>query len=88
MKLWIKENNERQAHLAKPLATRFVLFFTTKKRRIFYIVMLSTLYYYWPRLSNWFRNRKQRVVNKYKRRWLAKYNPTAVQYVLPEQFNY
>ena len=88
MKLWIKDFNERQVHLAKPLHIKFLHFFTLKKRRIFYSIVLSTLYYYWPRLSNWFSNRKQRVINKYKRRWIGKYNPTAVQYILPEQFSY
>jgi len=64
--------------MAKPFATRFIQFFTLKKRRIFYMLMLYALWNYWPRLSNWARNKKQRVINKYRRRWIAKYNPSAV----------
>eukprot|EP00347_Sterkiella_histriomuscorum_P001424 403372090 len=50
--------------------------------------MIGTLWYYWPRLSNWFKNRIQKSKAKYRRRWLAKYNSHAINYILPEQFNY
>jgi hypothetical protein len=70
MKEVIKDMKAREEHLSKPLHTRFYLFFWTKKRRIFYLMMLGYLYYKWSSISNFFSTRSERLVNKYKRRWI------------------
>lgn len=88
MKEYIKEYQERQAHKAKPLPMRFYLFWTTKKRRIFYLVMLYCLYHYSTRLRNFFSSRYHRTVNKYKKRWINRYNPEAILFSTPDDFNY
>lgn len=60
----------------------------TKKRRFFYVAFLYALYYYYPRLSRWIADRKVRTINKYKKRWIARYNPDAILYSTPDDFNY
>jgi hypothetical protein len=88
MKEVIKDMKAREEHLSKPFATRFYLFFWTKKRRIFYLIMLSYLYYKWTNISNFFSSRTERLVNKYKRRWIQRYNPQAIIYITPKDFDY
>jgi len=78
----------KQEHLRKPLLTRFYLFFSTKKRRIFYLLFLGVLCYKWAGISNFFVSRRDHLVTKYKRRWIQKYNPHAILYSTPADFNY
>jgi alpha-galactosidase/6-phospho-beta-glucosidase family protein len=80
MKLVIKEFHERQRHSELPWQTRFKLFFTLKKRRFFYLFLIYMYYKYHERAFNYMRTRKQRSINKYKRRWLSRFNPEAATY--------
>ena len=80
MKLHLKDLVERQQYDDLPFATKFQYFFTKKKRRFFYMFMAGLLYHYHERMIKWFRNRKERVINKYKRRFITRYNPWAITY--------
>ena len=80
MKLVIKDLQDRQRHASLPFMTRFKLFFILKKRRFFYLFLLYLWYRYGERVTTWTKNRKQRSINKYKRRWLTRFNPEAITY--------
>ncbi|CDW85068.1 UNKNOWN [Stylonychia lemnae] len=88
MKLWIDELRQRQAHQDKPFSQKCMEFFTKKKRRFFYMLMLYGLYHYYRRITNFFRTRKQRTINKYKKRFITRYNPKSITFTLPESFQY
>ena len=74
--------------MSKPWSTRFYLFFSTKKRRVFYLICLGALCYKWASIRSFFNSRSERLLNKYKRRWISKYNPHAILYSTPAEFNY
>ena len=80
MKLVIKDLQERQRYQALPFATKFKYFFTLKKRRFFYMFLMYMFYKYYERVWNWMKNKRIRTINKYKRRWLSRYNPEAITY--------
>jgi hypothetical protein len=51
-----------------------------KKRRFFYIFLFFLYYRYAERFTNWIKTKRVRTINKYKRRWLARYNPEGISY--------
>lgn len=75
MKLVIKELQDRQRYTALSFLLKAKYFWTLKKRRFFYIFLIYMAYKYNERFTNWVTMRKARAINKYKRRWLHRYNP-------------
>lgn len=57
--------------------------------------LMWLVYRYGERTWNWMKNKRIRTINKYKRRWLTRFNPeaatyaTAIEasYVKPERLN-
>lgn len=80
MKLYLKDLAERQQYDDLTFATKFQYFFTKKKRRFFYIAMMGVFYHYYQRFFKWIKNRRERLVIKYKKRWINRYNPQAIIY--------
>ena len=80
MKLVIRNFQMKERHQALPFHLKFRYFFTMKKRRFFYMFMMYMVYRYGEKTYNWMRNKRLRYINKYKRRWLARYNPETVTY--------
>lgn len=80
MKIVIKELQDRQRHAELPFLTKFKLFFTLKKRRFFYLFLIYLYYRYHERFFNYVKTKKQKTINKYKRRWVTRFNPESITY--------
>ena len=63
-----------------PYGIRFFMFLNRIKFRIFVLVSLGTLFNYWGNLLGIASSRLERVFKKYKKRWIYKYNRTAMTY--------
>jgi hypothetical protein len=50
------------------------------KRRFFYMFLMFLAYRYGERVKNYFINKRIKTINKYKRRWLSRYNPEAATF--------
>jgi hypothetical protein len=80
MKLVIRDFQLKERHAGLPWHLKFKYFFTLKKRRFFYMFLIYMWYRYGERVRNWLKNKRIRTINKYKRRWLARFTPQAVFY--------
>ena len=80
MQLYLKDLAEKQKYIDLPFATKFQYFFTKKKRRFFYMFLAGLFYHYHERMIKWVRNKRERVINKYKRRFITRYNHWAITY--------
>jgi len=80
MKRVINDMKLRERHAALPGHLKFRYFFTMNKRRFFYIFFLYLVYKYGGRVKKWLSEYRVKKINKYKRRWLSRYNPEAVTY--------
>jgi len=63
-----------------PYGIRFFMFLNRIKFRIFVLVSLGTLFNYWGNLLGIASSRLERVFKKYKKRWIYKYNRSAMTY--------
>ena len=64
-----------RAYYSKPFYSRFFQYFWTRKFRFIFLGIMTGLWQKYQ-TGKWMANYRQRVVNKYKRRWLLRYNPT------------
>jgi hypothetical protein len=80
MKRVINDLKLKERHAALPGHLKFRYFFTMNKRRFFYMFFWYLVWKYGARVRNWFREYRIKKINKYKRRWLSRYNPEAVTY--------
>lgn len=78
MKLVIKDLQLKARHQQLPFHLKFRYFFTMKKRRFFYLFLVYMYYRYHERMSNFFRRKRLQYTNKFKRRWISRYNPEAI----------
>ena len=71
-----------------PFYLKFKYFWTLKKRRFFYVFLIYMAYKYNERFTNWVKMRRAKAINKYKRRWLTRYNPQAIVYATAIEASY
>jgi hypothetical protein len=80
MKLVIKDLQLKARHQQLPFYLKFRYFFTMKKRRFFYMFLAYMYYKYHERVGNYFAKKRAQTKNKYKRRWINRFNPEAITY--------
>lgn len=81
MKLYLKELAEKQQYKALPALTKVQYFFTKKKfTRFFQFMLIGLIYHYHQRFFRWVKNRRERLIIKYKKRWVNRYNPQTIIY--------
>lgn len=51
-----------------------------KKRRFFYIFLACMYYKYHERIESFYKRKRLQYANKYKRRWINRFNPEAITY--------
>ena len=71
-----------------PYGIRFFMFLNRIKLRIFIICSLVALFNYWGNLLGLASSRIERVFKKYKKRWIYKYNRTAMTYATALETRY
>ena len=76
----IHEMKLKERHQALPWHLKFRYFFTMNKRRFFYMFLMFLVYRYGERAKNYFINKRIKTINKYKRRWLSRFNPEAATF--------
>jgi hypothetical protein len=80
MQMVIHERKLKERHQSLPWHLKFRYFFTMNKRRFFYMFLMFLAYRYGERVKNYFINKRIKTINKYKRRWLSRYNPEAATF--------
>ena len=80
MQMVIHEMKLKERHQALPRHLKLKYFFTMNKRRFFYIFLMCLVYRYGERVKNYFINKRIKTINKYKRRWLTRFNPEAATF--------
>ena len=72
----LEEAEKEMVHYHYPIGLKFFMFLKRIKFRIFLLCTLGALCYYWGNLLGMASDRWIRVVKKYKKRWIYKYNLT------------
>lgn len=69
--------NKKEAYAQLPFQSKFYKFWMDKKRRFFYVFMAYIFYHYdcYNRTRKWYAIKRYRVINKYQKRWILRFNP-------------
>ena len=76
----VKAMEEEMTYNHLPYGLRFFMFLYRIKFRIFFFCTLAGLFNYWGNLLGIFSSRMERVFKKYKKRWIFRYNRSAMTY--------
>ena len=76
----IKDLNEEMTYNHLPYGIRFFMFLKRMRFRFFLVASLVALFNYWGNLLGICSARIERVFKKYKKRWIYKYNRSALEY--------
>jgi len=76
----INDLNEERTYNHLPYSIRFFMFLNRMKFRFFFLASLVALFNYWGNLLGICSSRIERVFKKYKKRWIYKYNRSALTY--------
>ena len=80
MKGAIKDFEAEMTFNHLPYGIRFLMFLNRIKFRIFVFVTLGTFFSYWGNLLGLAGSRIERFFKKYKKRWIYRYNRSALTY--------
>ena len=81
MALALEEVQRVKTMKARAIHTKLTDFLWRIKGRIIFVSAISASFYYWGNYLAWVPDSLAKEYAKYKRRWIARYNPTAVEYV-------
>jgi len=80
MERTIKTMQEDIVYNNIPYFRRFSMFTWRMRFRIFFIGTIYAAFQYWGNLFALLTSRIERTFKKYKKRWIAKYNPQCIEY--------